>query len=263
MLTTWAWLATAGARPHALLPRIAMTGSLVEQNSRNSEAVLESSRPADGTTLAGAWADSLCSGLFFASGFAALNYQIAWQRSLFGWYGVDLDSVSAIVSIFMLGLGVGALAGGWLADRFAGQRILVFSAIEAMIALFGFFSLDLIDGAGAMFASLPLPMIVALTFAVFLIPTCAMGATLPVLVTELANRTGNVGVSTGQLYYINTLGAATGALAAAYVLLPWGGLDGAVAIAAAINFGIALTAAVALNARVQRRLPAAAQGATS
>ncbi len=134
---------------------------------------------ADGTTLAGPWADSLCSALFFASGFAALNYQIAWQRSLFGWYGVDLDSVSAIVSIFMLGLGVGALAGGWLADRFPARRIFMFAAIEAMIAVFGFFSLDVIDGAGAMFASQPLPVIVALTFAVFLIPTCAMGATLP------------------------------------------------------------------------------------
>ena len=63
---------------------------------------------------------------------------------------------------------------------------------------------------------------------------------LPVLVTELANRTGNIGVSTGQLYYINTLGAAVGALVAAYALLPLGGLDGAVAIAAAINMGIVL-----------------------
>lgn len=234
-------------------------GCLVEQNSRSPEPALT----ADRVTLAGPWADSLCSALFFASGFAALNYQIAWQRSLFGWYGVDLDSVSAIVSIFMLGLGVGALAGGWLADRFPEKRIFIFAAIEAMIAVFGFFSLDLIDGAGAMFASQPLPVIVALTFAVFLIPTCAMGATLPVLVTELASRTGNIGVSTGQLYYINTLGAAVGALVAAYALLPLGGLDGTVAIAAAINMGIALTAAIALSARAPRQLPAAAQGAAS
>jgi MFS family permease len=65
--------------------------------------------------------------LFFASGAAALFYQIAWQRTLFGWYGVDLDSVSVIVSIFMLGLGVGAIVGGWLADHFQFKRILVFS----------------------------------------------------------------------------------------------------------------------------------------
>lgn len=212
-------------------------------------------------TLAGPWTDALVALLFFASGFAALNYQIAWQRALFGWYGVDLDSVSAIVSIFMLGLGVGALIGGWLADRFPARRIMLFSVIEALIAVFGFFSLEIIDGAGAALYNLPLPWIVAITFAVFLIPTCAMGATLPVLVTELASRNGNIGVSTGQLYYVNTMGAAFGAFAACYVLLPKGGLDGAVMTAAALNLSIALLAALALAPRSQSSLTPATQGA--
>jgi len=204
----------------------------------------------------------LTSGLFFASGFAALSYQIAWQRALFGWYGVDLDSVSAIVSIFMLGLGVGALIGGWMADRWPDHRLLVFSVIEGMIAVFGFFSLDIIDGAGALFFDQSLTVIVALTFVVFLVPTCAMGATLPVLVTELTSRTGNVGASTGQLYYINTLGAAIGAIAVAYVLLPWGGLDGAVRVAACLNLAISLTAALALNKTIAGVLPTFGAAAT-
>lgn len=217
---------------------------------------------ASASPLAGPWSDAVVGVLFFASGFAALNYQIAWQRALFGWYGVDLDSVSAIVSIFMLGLGVGALAGGWLADRFPARRIMMFSAIEALIALFGFFSLELIDGAGAVLYNLPLPAIVAITFAVFLIPTCAMGATLPVLVTELASRNGNIGVSTGRLYYVNTMGAAAGAFGAAYLLLPTGGLDGAVTAAAAINLAISIVAVIALSPRGQTSLTPATQGAT-
>jgi spermidine synthase len=190
---------------------------------------------------------SIMAALFFASGAAALCYQIAWQRALFGWYGVDLDSVTAIVSIFMLGLGVGALIGGWLADRFPGHRIAIFSVIEMMIALFGFASLDVIDGMGALFANQSLPVIVGLTFAVFLIPTCAMGATLPVLVTELTARNSNVGQSTGQLYYINTLGAAVGAVTAAYILMPLGGLDGLVLTAAWINALISIVAAFAFK----------------
>ena len=187
----------------------------------------------------------LASLLFFVSGIAALTYQICWQRALFGWYGVDLDSVSAIVSIFMLGLGTGALVGGAIADRFPDHRILVFSGIELLIALFGFVSLDLIDAAGVLFSDQPLHVIVGLTFVVFLLPTVAMGATLPVLVTELTNRTGNVGASTGHLYYINTLGAGAGAGACAFLFLPLGGLDGAVQIAAAGNLGVALIAGLA------------------
>ena len=189
----------------------------------------------------------LTSILFFASGFAALLYQIAWQRVLFGWYGVDLDSVSAIVSIFMLGLGIGAIIGGWLSDRFQRHRILIFSLVELTLAAFGLFSLDIMDSTGAFFAASSLPYIVLLTFCVFLIPTCAMGATLPLLVTELVDRTQSVGFSTGSLYFVNTLGAAAGALAAGTILLPRVGLDGLVATAALLNFLVSTTAFVAFR----------------
>jgi MFS family permease len=184
----------------------------------------------------------LVGSLFFLSGFAALLYQIAWQRELFGWYGVDLDSVSAIVSVFMLGLGVGAMAGGWLADRFAQRRILIFSLIELTMGVFGFFSLDIVDGVGALLGADSLPRLVVLTFLVFVVPTCAMGATLPVLVTELVDITDNVGFSTGTLYFINTLGAAAGALAGGLVLLSLYGLDGVVAIAAVLNLSVSAVA---------------------
>jgi len=193
----------------------------------------------DAQAIAGRSAFALTRGLFFASGFAALLYQIAWQRVLFGWYGVDLDSVSAIVAIFMLGLGAGAIVGGWLADRFASRRILLFALIELTIGAFGVFSLDIIDGVGALFPAESIPRLVVLTFLVFAVPTCAMGATLPVLVTELVERTQNVGLSTGTLYFVNTLGAASGAFAAGQVLLPLGGLDGLVAVAAMLNLLVA------------------------
>jgi len=189
----------------------------------------------------------LVGSLFFLSGFAALLYQIAWQRELFGWYGVDLDSVSAIVSVFMLGLGVGAMAGGWLADRFAQRRILIFSLIELTMGVFGFFSLDIVDGVGALLGADSLPRLVVLTFLVFVLPTCAMGATLPVLVTELVDITDNVGFSTGTLYFINTLGAAAGALAGGLVLLSLYGLDGVVAIAAVLNLSVSAVAYVGVS----------------
>ena len=52
--------------------------------------------------------------LFFLSGFPALLYQVVWQRALFTIYGVNIESVTMVVSAFMLGLGLGSLAG-WLA----------------------------------------------------------------------------------------------------------------------------------------------------
>ncbi len=52
--------------------------------------------------------------VFFVSGFPALIYQIVWQRALFVIYGLDAVSVTIVVTAFMLGLGLGSLAGGAL-----------------------------------------------------------------------------------------------------------------------------------------------------
>ena len=56
-------------------------------------------------------------GLFFASGFVALLYQVIWERLLGLVTGLDLYAVTLIVAVFMLGMGLGSLAGGALADR--------------------------------------------------------------------------------------------------------------------------------------------------
>src|SRR5207249_6270636 len=112
---------------------------------------------------------------------------------------------------------------------------------------FGIFSLGIIDGVGAFFSTGSLPSIVILTFLVFAIPTCAMGATLPVLVTELVDRTRSVGFSTGALYFVNTLGAAAGAFSAGFILLPRVGLDGLITTAAALNVSVSALAYVAFR----------------
>ena len=119
--------------------------------------------------------------------------------------------------------------------------------IEFTIAIFGVVSLKIIDVTGTFFATSSLLAVVILTFVVFLIPTCAMGATLPILVTELIRQTQSVGSSTGTLYFVNTLGAAAGSFAAGFILLPLVGLDPFVTIAALLNFMVSAAAFVAFR----------------
>jgi len=59
--------------------------------------------------------------LFLCSGMPALIYQIVWQRVLFSIYGVNSQSVAVVVTAFMLGLGLGSLAGGRLSARPSGR----------------------------------------------------------------------------------------------------------------------------------------------
>src|SRR3977135_1848605 len=91
----------------------------------------------------------LLSALFLFSGMPALIYQIVWQRTLFSIYGVNAESVAIVVSAFMLGLGLGSLAGGWLSARFPRHGILIFGLAELGIALFGLSSLDIFRWAAA------------------------------------------------------------------------------------------------------------------
>src|SRR4029079_17168427 len=82
--------------------------------------------------------------IFFASGFAALVYQIVWQRLLVIFAGSDVHSATIIVAAFMAGLGCGNLAGAQLADRLPARlNLAAFAAAELAIAAFGFFSADL------------------------------------------------------------------------------------------------------------------------
>lgn len=191
--------------------------------------------------------DTILLSSFFLSGICALMYQVSWQRSLYGIIGVDIDSITIIVSVFMLGIGLGGMLGGWLADMAPNRRIQIYAGAELAIALYGFCSLSLVGfigdwlaaaGGGAISSALG-----SLLFLV--VPTTLMGMTLPLLTMVFNDWQESIGVSVGQLYFINTLGAATGAGLVPFVLLPMLPVDSVIYMAAMGNL---LVAALALFA---------------
>jgi spermidine synthase len=119
--------------------------------------------------------------IFFLSGAAALTYQTCWQRVLGLYYGVGPISTAIVVSVFMFGLGMGALAARPLWSRFS-SPIRPYIAIEALIALFGFVSLPLLIGVGKLTAGSDYSLMLLYVTLLLLIPTVLMGATLPIVV---------------------------------------------------------------------------------
>lgn len=177
--------------------------------------------------------------LFFCSGFSAVIYQIVWQRTLFSMFGSDAESVTIIVSVFMLGLGVGAVMGNLLLN-FRHHLLKIFFVIELFIGLFGLFSLAIAHQIDLFFAIENHWLLVLAAYALFAFPTLLMGATLPVLVAYLNQRYQNIGRASGFLYATNTWGSAFAAFLSAAVIFSLTGLQGAIWIAAASNL---LTAA--------------------
>ncbi len=178
--------------------------------------------------------------VFFASGFAAILYQIVWQRSLFTIYGTSMESVTVVVTAFMLGLGLGSLAGGEISRRPRAPLAALFGAVELGIGGFGFLSLALFRWSGSFTGGASGLEIGLIAFLLVLVPTLLMGGTLPLLVAHTVRASGNVGRSVGALYFANTAGSAAGALAAALLILGRMGQAGTVRLAAALNIAVGL-----------------------
>lgn len=192
--------------------------------------------------------------VFFASGCPALIYQIVWERSLFAIYGVNVESVTVVVTGFMLGLGLGSLAGGYL-SRIPNMPLLaLFGTTELGTALYGAFSLRLFHQVAVYTAGSSLLASAIMSFALLLIPTMLMGATLPLLVEYTVRKSHNVGSSLGMLYFVNTFGSASACFLAAGITMRLLGQSGSVRVAAAISATVGLTV-LAMHFR-QRAQPA-------
>ncbi len=191
--------------------------------------------------------------LFFVSGFPALLYQIIWQRTLFTLFGTNVQSVTLVVTVFMLGLGLGSLAGGVVSARKNARLLALFGVAELCVGAFGAGSLGLFHWVASFTAGKSLATTGVVAFALLLVPTLLMGCTLPLLSEHFVRRTGNVGESVGLLYSVNTLGSALACLLAAHFLMHALGESGAVHVAVCLNVVVG-TCALALQ-----RLPAAAE----
>lgn len=200
---------------------------------------------------------ALASIAFFLSGFAALIYQVAWQRMLVLPIGADVYSTTVIVGAFMAGLGCGSLAGGYIADLLTRTRCLVmFAVAEAAVALFGvasryiFYDWMYLGLGGLSLGGMAVGIVV---FASLLWPTFWMGMSLPLLARAVTSSIAGAPARIGILYGLNTLGAATGALATTWMLFPAFGLAGSLWIAVALNALAGLAAVLLIRIKGHAR----------
>ncbi len=170
----------------------------------------------------------------------------------------------------MAGLGLGGLLGGRLADR-STRRLLLFAGIEAGVGLCALAIPAALDCCCAPRSGRPVSgySLVAsnalrfvLSFAVLLVPTLLMGATLPLLRRFCTEAPGRLGRRVGMLYGLNTLGSALGCFAAGYWMLQTLGLSATNRLAAGVNLAVAAVLALAYfkPAPAARPRPAPAGG---
>jgi spermidine synthase len=211
---------------------------------------------------------------FFISGFCSLLYQILWTRLAFAHFGIITPVLSLIVSVFMLGIGIGSIAAGRLCTRLNGSgasSLYAYAATETFIGCGAFavpaiFSLGerLLLGTGAGTSGSHL-LLSAIFIAVAVLPwSTAMGATIPLMLNVVKRSALPERENTfSMLYLANVFGGALGALAVAFVFIETFGIRGSSELAAGLNFAIALLGVMIATA-IRRPVAAlAARAATS
>jgi len=193
---------------------------------------------------------ALCYGMAFASGVAALVYEVAWARMLALTFGSTTIAAAAVVAGFLGGMGIGA-------SRFhrvrgaAARPLLVYAWIELAIAVCGVVLSTSFYALPERFASVATHLSSAaldralcwgIVLALLGVPAALMGATFPALCRVLIRSRPGVDRHLGWIYGINTLGAASGALLAGIVLLERLGLRQSCYVAVGINLAIAAIA---------------------
>lgn len=198
--------------------------------------------------------------LFFGSGVSGLVYEVVWSRMLTYTFGATLYAVATVLAAFMGGLALGSFLFGFVADK-----------SKKPLRLYGILEL------GIGFSALALPFVLksmtpvysaiytrysasfftfslirfGVTFLILLIPTCLMGATLPVLSRFIVRKKNTLGLNVGLLYALNTAGAVIGCFIAGFYLIANLGINGTIMFAAVINIAIAI-ASFSISAVVEK-----------
>jgi len=187
-------------------------------------------------------------GLVFLSGAVSLVYEVLWLKELSLLFGSTAYAASTTLAVFFLGLAVGSAVFGrwsprlrsplrayaWIELGIAASAAFYFVLLEVYFQLYGPLYDALVDRPAAFNA-----FRVALATLVLLPPAALMGGTLPVLGQHLVRRPDELGRHGALLYAVNTIGAASGAFLAGFVLPLALGFDRAYLLAMAVNVAVA------------------------
>jgi spermidine synthase len=166
------------------------------------------------------------------SGVACLIYQVLWMRQTGLLFGNTSQAAALTLAIFFGGLSLGSWHVGQL-SRGLVSPFRAYALLEGGVALGGIAIL-----VGPVVVPVVYPIVadeygrglaltafrLAWTMVVVFPAAFCMGGTLPVVGQAVIRQMSTFGSSTARLYAVNTIGAATGAFAAAFLLIGFVGI---------------------------------------
>ena len=180
------------------------------------------------------------------SGLAALSWEVIWQLKSTLALGVSAWGTAITLAVTMGGMSLGSVLMGYLLkDKSSVRPLRLYGILELIVGISGlcltsaFGFIETFDGWAYQAIPDSIEWIHLLGIVCALgIPTLCLGATIPII--GLASK--QYGTSISVLYGLNTLGAAGGALIAAFLLIPFFGVLFTIFIISSINIIIGIMA---------------------
>ena len=198
----------------------------------------------------------------FGSGMTALAFEVVWFRVLVLVFGSTVYSFSAMLSVFLLGLALGSILLGPLADRVR-QPVRLLVLTQSGVALFAILGSLMVNSMPILF--LQLIRAIGLDFGgmnrtklllslITLLPAAiAFGGTFPIAVRLTRQRENRTGSRIGRVYAWNTVGAIVGSFGAGFLLLPTLGAERTLQLVVAVSLVLAIGSLLAEPGPVRLR----------
>lgn len=174
-----------------------------------------------GNSIAGRAASLLIYLNAFLVGGVLMGFEMLGSRYLFPYFGGGSGTWAALISMVLVALTIGYLAGGTLIDRLPSPRILAVSIGLAALCLASIpLTADrimprILESAGEG----PIGVLLA-SASLLLIPLSLLGMLSPIAVRLLVQSTTETGRVAGLVYGVSTIGNVFGTLFTTFVLIP-------------------------------------------
>lgn len=183
----------------------------------------------------------LIHGIALWSGFFVMGIELLGGRLLSPNFGSSIYVWGAIITVFMLALSLGYLAGGrWSQHSPSLSRLCLLLGLAALT------SLPVLPLSGEplerLAIAIPDPRFGALSAAtlLFFVPTFISGMVSPYCVRLIIDGDKTSGHKAGQLYFVSTFGSAAGTLLTSFYLVLWFEVNAILLSLAAISIALAL-----------------------
>ncbi len=158
--------------------------------------------------------------LAFTASACTLIIELVAGRIMAPIIGVSLYTWTSIIGVVLAGISLGNFLGGKLADRFGSRRTLfVLFVLSGLAALSVLYTASAFSGLQTP-QSLPLLVrIVAVTAAIFFLPSLVLGTISPLLVKLTLRDLSRSGDVVGKIYAVSTAGSILGTFATGFYLI--------------------------------------------